>query len=136
MVYHIQNQNGLPLLAMFFNLCTFTQNWLFVTARSQGQMFSTGNSIWKGRLSTVDLLVLTSLYQLIFILKKFITFVAKQVALMRRSMVWSLPLRLEFPGYRQNFTIFCHFWIIVFRKESKNAKSQKCNVTKTQNRKT
>jgi len=51
-----------------------------------------------GRLSTVDLLALTSLDQLISILKILFTFVAKQATLMRRSTVLSLPLQLVFPG--------------------------------------
>jgi hypothetical protein len=48
-------------------------------------------------LSTVNLLVLTSLDQLIFKLKILFTFVTKQVTLMRRSTVLSLPLQLVFP---------------------------------------
>jgi hypothetical protein len=39
----------------------------------------------------VDLLVLTSLNQLLFILKILLTFVTKQPTLMRRSTVLSLP---------------------------------------------
>jgi len=52
----------------------------------------------RGKLSTVDLLVLTSLVQLLFILKIFFTFFTKQVTLMRRSTVQSLPPQLVFPG--------------------------------------
>jgi hypothetical protein len=52
-----------------------------------------------GRISTVDLLVLTGLDQLIFKLNKIFTFVTKQATLMRRSTVLSLPLQLVFPGY-------------------------------------
>ncbi len=50
-------------------------------------------------LSTVDLLVLTSLDQLILILKIVFTVVTKQAVLMRRSAVLILPLQLVFPGY-------------------------------------
>jgi hypothetical protein len=45
------------------------------------------------RLGTVDLLVLTSLDQLVFILKMF-SFVTKQATLMRRSTVLSIPPQL------------------------------------------
>jgi hypothetical protein len=46
----------------------------------------------------VDLLVLTSLDQLIFILKILFTFDTKQAILIRRSTVLSLPLQLVFLG--------------------------------------
>ncbi len=39
----------------------------------------TGKSYWRGRLSTVDLLVLVSLYQLIFIFKILLTFFYKKL---------------------------------------------------------
>jgi hypothetical protein len=51
-----------------------------------------------GEALTVDLLVLTSLDQLIFILKILFSFLTKQATLMRRSTVPSLPPQLEFPG--------------------------------------
>jgi hypothetical protein len=61
-------------------------------------------SYWGGRLSTFDLLVLTSLDQLIFKLKiLFFLFFTKQATLMRRSTVLSLPPHLVFPG-KANFT--------------------------------
>ncbi len=50
------------------------------------------------RLSTVDLLVLTSSDQLIFTLKISFAFVTKQATLRRRSSVLSRPLQLAFPG--------------------------------------
>ncbi len=46
----------------------------------------------------VDLLVLTSIYQLLFILKIVLTFLTKQATLTRRSIVLSFPLKLVFPG--------------------------------------
>jgi hypothetical protein len=51
----------------------------------------------RGRLSTVDLLVLTSSDQLIFVLKNLFAFVIKPATLMRWSRVLSLPLLLVFP---------------------------------------
>jgi len=56
-----------------------------------------GKPYRRGRLSTVNLLVLTSLDQLIFKLKILFTFFTKQATLMRRSTVLSLPLQLVFP---------------------------------------
>ncbi len=53
-------------------------------------------SCWTGRLSTVDLLVLTSLDKLLFQLKILLTFFTKQATSMRRSVVLSLPLQLVF----------------------------------------
>ncbi len=55
-----------------------------------------GKSHWGGRLSTVDLLVLTILDQLIFKLKVFFSFLTKQATLRRRSTVLSLPPQLVF----------------------------------------
>ena len=65
-----------------------------------------GKPYWRGRLSTVDLLILTSLDQLIFILKVFIGILKKQVTLMRRSNVQSHPFQLMFPGYSYNILLF------------------------------
>ncbi len=52
-----------------------------------------GKPYWRRRISTVDLLVLTSLDQLLFILKILFTFFTKQPTLMGRSTVLSLPLQ-------------------------------------------
>ncbi len=54
----------------------------------------------EGRLSTVDLLVLTSLDQLIFKLEILFSFLTKQAILMRRSTVLSFPPQLVFPAIR------------------------------------
>jgi len=58
-----------------------------------------GKSYWRERLSTVDLLVLTSLDLLVFKLKIIFSFFTKQATLMRRSTVLSLPPQLVFPGW-------------------------------------
>ncbi len=47
-------------------------------------------------LSTIDLLVLTSLFQLLLILKLLFTFLQKQGTLMRSPTVLSLPVQLVF----------------------------------------
>jgi hypothetical protein len=52
----------------------------------------------RGRLCTIDHLVLTSLDQLILILKILFSFFTKQATLMRRSTSLSLPPQLVFPG--------------------------------------
>jgi hypothetical protein len=46
---------------------------------------------WRGRLSTIDLLILTSSDKFLFILKILLTSFTKQATLMRRSTVLSLP---------------------------------------------
>ncbi len=55
----------------------------------------TGNSYKRGRLSTVDLLVLTSVDQLVFILNTIFNFVTKQAILTRRSSVLFLAHEVE-----------------------------------------
>jgi hypothetical protein len=65
-----------------------------------------GNPSWRGRINTVDLLVLTSLDQLTSKSKKCFTFATKQDTLMRRSTVLSHPLQLVFPGHG-------HVWLCV-----------------------
>jgi hypothetical protein len=56
----------------------------------------TSQGILRGRLRTVDLLVLTSLDQLLFILKILLTSFTKQAAVLR------LPPKLVFPGPEVN----------------------------------
>jgi len=60
-----------------------------------------------GRLGTVELLDLTCLNRLLFILKILFTLLTKQASLMRRSNVWSFTPRLVFPGksYKNFFDI-------------------------------
>ncbi len=50
-----------------------------------------GKSYWRGRLSTIDLLVLSGLDQLLFMLKILFTFFPKLLTLMWRSTVLILP---------------------------------------------
>jgi hypothetical protein len=89
-------------LFYFFNLLLKlkrpSRNWKPLLARSQLNA-EPGKPYWRGKLNTVDLLVLTSLYQLLFILKILFSYVTKQAALMRRSTVLSLPFQLAFPGW-------------------------------------
>ncbi len=56
-----------------------------------------GKSYYRGRLSTVDLLVITSLDELLLDLTILLTFFTKKATLMRRSTVLSLPPQLVFP---------------------------------------
>ncbi len=56
-----------------------------------------GKSYRVGRLSTVDILVLTRLDQLIFSIENIIFLFTKQATLMRRSTVQSLRPELAFP---------------------------------------
>ncbi len=80
----------------FINLIPF---FMFVELDSANKVrvwAAAGNPYWRGRLSTADLLVLTTLDLLIFMLKSWLTFVAKQVIFMR-STVLNLPVQLVFP---------------------------------------
>jgi hypothetical protein len=58
----------------------------------------TGKPCSRERLSTTDILVLTSLDQLIFKLKILFTFIAKQGTLMWKLTVLRLPRLAVFPG--------------------------------------
>jgi hypothetical protein len=58
-----------------------------------------GKCYWRGRLSTVDLLVLTSLDQLSFISKILTNFFTKQATLIRKPVVLSLSRQLVFPAH-------------------------------------
>ncbi len=78
-------------------------------------------SYWRGRLGTVNLLVLTSLDQLLFKLKILWTFFTKQATLMRRSSVLSLPPQLVFPGTGRrclSVTVILIFHISLFAGSS------------------
>ena len=73
------------------NLNLGSMSWKFLCPQP-------GKSNWRGRLSTVDLLVLTSLDQLLLTLKVLFTFFTKQPTIMRRSTVLKLPPQLVFPA--------------------------------------
>jgi hypothetical protein len=85
-----------------------------------------GKPYWRGRLSTVDLLVLTSLNQLLFTFKIFFTLFTKQGNLTRRWTVLSFPLQLVFPDWTLKALIniqikertrkFIDRWVIVIVK--------------------
>ncbi len=57
----------------------------------------TGKPYWRGRINTANLLILTSLDQLLFLMTILFTYVTKQAALLRSSTVLSLPVQLVFP---------------------------------------
>ncbi len=71
---------------------------MFSPSQKKSSKFWPWKPYWKGRLSTIEPLVLTSLYQLIFILKISCSFFTNQVTLMRRSTVLSISLQLEYPA--------------------------------------
>ncbi len=66
-------------------------------------MEATREVLPKGRISTVDLLVLTSLNKLLLIMKILFMRFTKKTTLIRRSTVLGLPLQLAFPGAPDNF---------------------------------
>jgi hypothetical protein len=67
-------------------------------AKYKAAKVATKEAILKGKGSTADLLVLTSLDVVLLKLKLLFTSVLKQATLMRRSNVLSLPLQLVFCG--------------------------------------
>jgi hypothetical protein len=76
-------------------------------------LVTAGKPYRRGRLDTVDLLVLTSLDQVIFILKILFTCSTKQPTLIRRSTGLSFPLQLVFPGYNNTkVKDICRHWYI------------------------
>ena len=90
------------LKSLFFHLfLIYRKNWVFFDVQeptilnfftAASAFFTAGNAYWKERISTVDLLVLTSSDQLLFILKQYYSFFfTKQPILKRRSTVLSLP---------------------------------------------
>ncbi len=76
--------------------CSYT-GWQVDQMTQRQQNCPSREVLLKGRLSTVDLLVLTTLDQLLFILKKLFKFFTKQAILMRRSTVLSLPPSVSIP---------------------------------------
>jgi hypothetical protein len=68
-----------------------------IQASFEEKLPTAGNPYCRGSLSTVDILVQTSLEQVLFVLKILFTFVTKQATLMRRLIVLILPFQLVFP---------------------------------------
>jgi len=64
---------------------------------------TSGNPYRRGRLSTVNLLGLTSSYEVLLIMRTLFTFFIIPATLMRRSTVLSLPLQLLFPALLKAF---------------------------------
>jgi hypothetical protein len=71
---------------------------LLLTSFSRLSLIFVDNPMGLPRLSTNHLLVLTSLDQLLFILKILYFSATERATLMRRSNVRSLPLQSDFPG--------------------------------------
>jgi len=88
--------------------CTIDKDWRC----REIQSINAGKYYWSGRLSTVDLLIQTSLDQLLFILKILFTFFTKQSTLMRRSTVLSLPPQVKFPGKWRHWHYFNYIFCI------------------------
>jgi len=57
-----------------------------------------GNASWGGRLNTIDLLVLTSLYQFRFILKMFLPLLQNRLPWWGGQLYWAFPILLVFFG--------------------------------------
>ena len=69
----------------------------FTPVNKFGKTSKTREVLLRGRLSTFDLLVLTSLYQLVFILKILFSFFTKQSTLMRKSTSTKPSPSVSFP---------------------------------------
>ncbi len=76
-----------------------------IQVNSISKIFQTGNPYLRGRISTIDLLVPTSLEQLLFVIKILFTSFTRHGVLMRRSVVQTLPLQLVFPDISMNLVI-------------------------------
>jgi hypothetical protein len=79
---------------------------------------ASGNPYWRGSLSTVDLLVITNLDQLLLIMQTFFYFLSKRALIIGRSTVLNLPLLEEFP-FRCNRNLhlqfgFSHIYVTFF----------------------
>ncbi len=76
------------------------QVFSYIKKSKKSRFLKAGNPYWKGRLSTVDILVLTCLGKLILILQTLFTSLHQNL----RSTVLSLPLQLVFPAEGQGQT--------------------------------
>jgi ABC-type nickel/cobalt efflux system permease component RcnA len=83
-----------------------------IQVKSISKIFQTGNPYLRGRTSTIDLLVPTSLEQLLFALKILFASFTRHAILMRRSVVQSLPVQLVFPDISMNLVIAIAMWRI------------------------
>ncbi len=90
-----------------------------------------GNPYWRGRISTVDLLVQTTLDHSLFILNIWFTCVTKEAVLIRRSTVLSLPLQLSFHGLAKRGSSCWHDRIFAFSTAHKNGPENYENFGKT-----
>jgi hypothetical protein len=87
-----------------------------IQATDVSVIVDSGKSYWGERLSTLYLLVLTSLYQLVLILKILFSFFTKQATLMRRSTILNLPPQFVFIKIYAMFLTYsfsgaCRGWI-------------------------
>jgi len=113
-------QVKLPILTLRTWLKHLLGSFLLNIATPSAQTSLAGNPYWRGRLGTIDLLVLTSLHQLIFIMKILFTLNTKRAILIRRSTVLSLSLQLVFPVTGlQRIPIFKVTLILFFNESSR-----------------
>jgi hypothetical protein len=75
----------------------YQEHWQYVIYHLRHGKVNAGKSYRRGRLPTVDLLVLTSLKHLLFMIKILFRCLTKQATLLRRSTVLSLSPQLVFP---------------------------------------
>jgi hypothetical protein len=71
------------------------QHWVKHIHTAQSTLFRPGKLYWRGRLSTVDLLVLTSLDQLLLIMQTLLSF--NKTSFLNEELHCTVPLQLVFP---------------------------------------
>ncbi len=83
-----QDESKMPINQIFLNLteCSIRElEMLFLNVSPSSMWNLSGNPNWRGRLSTIDLLLFNYVNQLIFMLKLLFIFLIKQATLMRKS---------------------------------------------------
>ncbi len=91
-----------------------------VTHLTVDQITESGKPYWKVRLSTIDLLVETTLDQLIFIFIISITFFTKQANLTTRSNVLNLPFQIEFRDWIIGMLVWTSECLFSLKKLNQN----------------
>jgi hypothetical protein len=73
-------------------------------------LHTAGKPYWRGKSSTVNLLVLTSLDQLIFILNIFLLMLQNKLPLWGGQLYYAFPLSIPCIQYKSPKTFYLNFW--------------------------
>ncbi len=85
--------------SLLYPCVSYAKKWSVMNKHPKQSNLGAEKPYWRGSISTVDLIVLTSLDQLLFKLTPNFPSLQKQPILMRGSTVLKLPLRQEFPAW-------------------------------------